>query len=86
VAGAAQVAVIASQQFARGTNFAPGGMALVGEQGPRLVNIPRGSQVLSNRRTNSLLDSALSGGGGAMSGEFTVRGTGLVLVLERAPQ
>ena len=84
VAGAAQIAVIASQQFARGTNFAPGGTALVGEQGPELVNIPRGSQVLSNRRTNSLLDSIMSGNSGAMSGEFTVRGTDLVLVLDRA--
>jgi len=34
--------------FAGGTNFAPGGMALVGEQGPELVNLPRGSQVIPN--------------------------------------
>lgn len=31
---------------AEGTNSAPGGMALVGEQGPELVNLPRGSQVI----------------------------------------
>jgi hypothetical protein len=31
--------------FAGGTSFAPGGMALVGERGPELVNLPRGSQV-----------------------------------------
>lgn len=31
--------------FAKGTNFAPGGVALVGEEGPELVNLPRGSQV-----------------------------------------
>jgi hypothetical protein len=31
--------------FATGTNFAPGGMALVGERGPEVVNLPRGSTV-----------------------------------------
>lgn len=35
--------------FANGTNFAPGGMALVGERGPELVNLPRGSQVIPNK-------------------------------------
>lgn len=34
--------------FANGTNFAPGGMALVGERGPEIVNLPRGSQVIPN--------------------------------------
>ena len=34
--------------FARGTNFAPGGLAVVGEMGPELVNLPRGSQVIPN--------------------------------------
>lgn len=34
--------------YAKGTNFAPGGMALVGERGPELVNLPRGSQVVPN--------------------------------------
>jgi hypothetical protein len=34
--------------FANGTNFAPGGLALVGERGPELVNLPRGSQVIPN--------------------------------------
>jgi phage-related tail protein len=34
--------------FARGTRFAPGGLALVGERGPELVNLPRGSQVIPN--------------------------------------
>lgn len=32
--------------FADGTNFAPGGLAVVGERGPELVNLPRGSQVI----------------------------------------
>lgn len=34
--------------FATGTNFAPGGLAIVGERGPELVNLPRGSQVVPN--------------------------------------
>jgi phage-related tail protein len=45
--------------FARGTNFAPGGMAIVGERGPELVNLPRGSQVVPNNRINT----AMTGGG-----------------------
>ncbi|RAJ28866.1 phage tail tape measure protein [Pedobacter cryoconitis] len=34
--------------YAMGTNYAPGGVALVGEQGPELVNLPMGSQVVPN--------------------------------------
>ena len=34
--------------FANGTNNAPGGMSLVGERGPELVNLPKGSQVIPN--------------------------------------
>ena len=36
--------------FAKGTSYAPGGMALVGERGPELVNLPRGSQVIPNHK------------------------------------
>jgi hypothetical protein len=41
--------------FATGTTFAPGGMALVGERGPELVNIPRGSQVIPAAQTASMI-------------------------------
>jgi hypothetical protein len=34
--------------FARGTPFAPGGLSLVGERGPELLNLPRGSRVTPN--------------------------------------
>ena len=34
--------------FANGTMSAPGGLAMVGERGPELVNLPRGSQVIPN--------------------------------------
>lgn len=40
--------------FANGTNFAPGGLSIVGERGPELLNIPRGSGVMSNRELKSL--------------------------------
>jgi TP901 family phage tail tape measure protein len=40
--------------FANGTNFAPGGLSLVGERGPELVNLPRGAGVMSNRELRSL--------------------------------
>lgn len=34
--------------FASGTNYAPGGLALVGERGPEIVELPRGSKVFPN--------------------------------------
>lgn len=34
--------------FAGGTRSAPGGLAMVGERGPELVNLPKGSQVIPN--------------------------------------
>ena len=40
--------------FAEGTTFAPGGAAIVGENGPEVVNLPRGSQVLPNNLLGSL--------------------------------
>lgn len=52
--------------FADGTNFAPGGLALVGERGPELVNLPRGSQVIPN--------DALGGGGLSVSISVDARG------------
>ncbi|WP_159012448.1 hypothetical protein [Bradyrhizobium sp. S69] len=35
-------------QFAGGTDNAPGGLSLVGEHGPELLNIPKGGQVIPN--------------------------------------
>ena len=45
---------------ASGTNFAPGGLSLVGEKGPELVRLPRGSKVIPNHRLGA-------GGGGNFS-------------------
>jgi hypothetical protein len=55
--------------YADGTDFAPGGMAVVGERGPELVNLPRGSQVIPNDK--------LGGGGMVVQGgdtHITVQG------------
>lgn len=35
--------------YATGTNFHPGGLAIVGERGPELVSMPRGSRVTPNK-------------------------------------
>lgn len=43
--------------FAVGTRNAPGGMALVGERGPELVNLPRGSQVIPAAQTSNMMGS-----------------------------
>ncbi|MDG5497422.1 phage tail length tape measure family protein [Niveispirillum sp. BGYR6] len=40
--------------YARGTDFHPGGMAMVGEEGPELVQLPRGSQVFTKAETLEL--------------------------------
>jgi hypothetical protein len=55
-------------KFANGTNFAPGGMAIVGERGPELVNLPRGSQVIPN------IPQIRAGGGVSVSFSIDARG------------
>ncbi len=45
----------AGQKYALGTNFAPGGLALVGENGPELVGMPTGSRVYGNQQTQQML-------------------------------
>lgn len=47
------------EHFAMGTPFAPGGLALVGEQGPELVNLPRGSRVTPNNQTRKMLGNQI---------------------------
>lgn len=55
-AAAAKIKVPA---FANGVNNFGGGVALVGERGPELVNLPRGSDVIPN---HALGNSSLTGG------------------------
>jgi len=73
--GLVQAGIVAAKpipQFAKGTNFAPGGVSLVGEKGreliqrrngeiylannPALVNLERGSKVFNNRKTEMMLN------------------------------
>lgn len=46
--------------LAKGTNYFRGGYAIVGEQGPELVQLPRGSKVYPNNETMSMLGGAIS--------------------------
>lgn len=41
--------------YAAGTDYAPGGLAVVGEQGPELINLPRGSKVHTADETEGML-------------------------------
>jgi hypothetical protein len=55
-----------------GTAYAPGGLTLVGENGPELVNLPRGSQVTQAYRTrNELAQEGAGGVTNILSGNFT---------------
>ncbi len=55
--------------FARGTGSAPGGFALVGEQGPELIYLPKGSAVKTAGETKSIMAGPtalpISGAGGS---------------------
>lgn len=46
--------------FAVGTRNAPGGMALVGERGPELINLPKGSQVIPAAQTSNMMGAMQS--------------------------
>lgn len=41
--------------YAKGTDYAKGGYALVGEQGPEVVELPRGSKVNNNEESQGLM-------------------------------
>lgn len=58
--------------FAAGTRSAPGGLALVGEKGPELVNLSRGAQVIPAGPTAA----ALSGGGGDVNISYVINAQG----------
>jgi phage-related tail protein len=55
--------------FASGGIMPYSGVALVGEQGPELVKLPKGSQVINNSQTEKML------GGGAQGVRVEVYGT-----------
>jgi hypothetical protein len=45
--------------YARGTSFYPGGRGIVGEQGPELVRLPRGSEILPADKTQRALGGSV---------------------------
>ena len=59
----------------KGSNYTLGGPTLVGEQGPEIVNMPRGASVLPAHKTRSVLDGA-----GAVAGHKAVRQTANIYV------
>ena len=67
--------------FAEGTRSAPGGLALVGEKGPELVNLPRGSQVIPN---DVLKNSGSIGGSIVYSPAIDARGASVEAVARLA--
>lgn len=60
--GKKMAATINAPRYASGTNFHPGGLAVVGERGPELVDLPRGSRVFPNG----------SGPGGVVNNYYTL--------------
>ncbi len=65
-------AVIAKQgrvngvgQNARGTDNWRGGLTWVGERGPELLNLPRGSQIIPNHKTKGVSPAGVAGGASA---------------------
>lgn len=59
--------------YASGTNFAPGGLAVVGEKGPEIVDLPRGSKVIPNHAISS---SGRAGSQRPTKADFTINVNG----------
>lgn len=65
--------------FATGVRNFDGGVALVGERGPELVNLPRGASVTPNAQTNSILGQQM-----VFIPETVVRGQDIYITYHRA--
>ena len=77
--GIAQVAAIEAQSFQSGTDFAAGGFARVGEEGPETLFLPRGTGVATATET-----SMMGGYGGAeVTNNFYGLSTEQVIEVER---
>lgn len=57
--------------FASGTSYAPGGLAWVGERGPELIDLPKGSKVYTNQQSMAMMGGSQNLN---VSGEILVRG------------
>lgn len=64
---------------ASGTSFAPGGLSMIGEQGPELVNLPRGSQVFSNMQSKNMLNNMTI----KLEGRLVGEGSDLIAIIDR---
>ncbi|TBF08726.1 phage tail length tape measure family protein [Rhizobium ruizarguesonis] len=53
--GGSTISAFNTRGYADGTHYAPGGMAIVGERGPELVNLPQGSQVFNTNRSAAMM-------------------------------
>lgn len=61
--GKAAVGLGSVKKNAMGTDSFSGGLSLVGEAGPELVSMPRGSQVVPNNLLRQAFSNGISGGG-----------------------
>jgi phage-related protein len=71
--------------FATGTNFYPGGIGLVGENGPELVALPRGSQITPARQTAAMMRAATPAAAGTASAPGTIDYDRLAEAMTRRP-
>lgn len=58
--------------YANGTNNAPGGLSIVGERGPELLNLPQGSGVVSNHKLMEALNDNRGQSGPSGAGTLNV--------------
>lgn len=65
--------------FALGGRNIAGGIALVGERGPELVNLPKGSDVIPNSNFNNIQAGAME-----VYGRIVAQGTELAVIIDRA--
>jgi hypothetical protein len=63
--------------YSGGTDFSQGGLSLVGERGPEIVNLPRGSQVFSNSQSRGLMSGNIT-----VTGELVGRGDTVVAIIK----
>ncbi|MCX6786848.1 MAG: hypothetical protein NTU85_03505 [Candidatus Kaiserbacteria bacterium] len=61
------------ERYASGVAYAAGGLAWVGERGPELVNLPRGSRVYNDRESAGMAGGAAFG---AIIGSLTINAPG----------
>lgn len=47
------------RRYAHGTNYHPGGLAWVGEQGPELIDLPKGTKVHSNQKSMNMMKNKI---------------------------